>query len=75
MNKYTRIIKDGNGKEKRIPIPRAYNNFGNSFVYIISKNSIEESVNPKQIDKSVSQGASHGVYLSILNHLDEVINS
>jgi len=73
--KYTRLEKDDKGKEKRVPIPQQYDNFGQSFKYTISGESIAESVNKNQVDKSLRQNASRGVHLSVLNHLDEVINN
>lgn len=73
--KYTRLEKDNKGKEKRVPIPQQYDNFGQSFKYTISGESIAESVNKNQVDKSLEQNAPRGVHLSVLNHLDEVINN
>ncbi|MCF0244860.1 MAG: hypothetical protein HUK06_08795, partial [Bacteroidaceae bacterium] len=75
VEKYTKQGKNEQGQNTRIPIPQQYDNYGVSFTYNISKNSIEESVNPKQTDKSVKQNASAGVHLAVLNHLDEIIGA
>ena len=74
VEKYTHTEIDEKGKEKRVPIPQTYDNFGQHFKYYISTNSIDESVNPEQIGKSKEQNVPQGVHLAILNHLDEVIN-
>ena len=74
IKKFTRIEKDEKGKEKRVSIPQHYNNFGAKFDYIISKKSIEESINEKQVKKSLEGEAPRGVHLAVLNNLDKVIS-
>ncbi|MBR3454646.1 MAG: hypothetical protein IKH26_04910 [Bacteroidaceae bacterium] len=73
VDKYTKIVKGEKGEDKRVPIPQLYNNYGKSFFYNISTDSIKESVNPKQVDKSLEQGTPQGVHLAILNRLNDVI--
>lgn len=65
--------REVDGKKVREPKSLVYANHGRRFTYTISRGSLKESVNPKQIDKSKKGGASPGVHLAVLNHLDKVI--
>ena len=65
--------REVDGKKVREPKPLVYANHGRRFTYTISRGSLKESVNPNQIDKSKKGGASPGVHLAVLNHLDKVI--
>ena len=65
--------REVDGKKVREPKSLVYANHGRRFTYTISRGSLKESVNPNQIDKSKKGGASPGVHLAVLNHLDKVI--
>ena len=67
--------KDVDGKKVREPKLLKYDNYGRRFTYTISKGSLRESVNPKQVEKSKQGGAPAGVHLAVLNHLDKVISN
>lgn len=73
VEKYTELVTDRKGRKERKPKLQSYDNFGVSFTYTISKESIEESVNGNQLNKSKEKGAYQGVHIAVLNHLDRVI--
>lgn len=71
IEKYTEIIKDERGKEKRVAKPQTYDNYGVTFQYGISADAIDEYLNPRQQAKSVNKG----VHLALAEHIHEVIGA
>ena len=75
INKYTHLEIDERGRHKIVANELHYDNFGKVFDYVISINSIKESINKAQKNKSKEQGAAYGIHLAVLNHIDEVIKN
>ena len=57
-------------RNKGIPITLHYDNFGQKFDYIISGNSIDESMSSSSMNKSDNMG----IHIAVLNHIDKVVN-
>ncbi len=73
--KYSEILIDEKGKEERVLRKLNYSNFGKEFKYTISKDSLQESTNGNQIQKTESQGVARGIHLAVLDKLEDVIGN
>ena len=67
LKKYIEV--DEKGEEK--PKVQTYSNYGQTFDYTISGNSVDESMNKKAIMSSSNMGA----HIAVLNELPKVINN